>query len=68
MRNHYIVRYELEAHSTGQRTMCITIPVDSNTTADDVQAYLVRAVQDREGVLRSWKVRFYMISLVHQVQ
>ena len=70
MRNHYIIRYELPGHTTGMRTLAVTLPVDSPTPADDVLLGLQRAVARQEKVserLGLELIRFHLISLVHHV-
>jgi hypothetical protein len=52
------------------RTLAVTLPVDSTTTADDVLLGLQRAVARQEKVserLGLELIRFHLISLVHHV-
>lgn len=64
MRNHYVVRYENVAR-TSTRTIPVTMPVDSLTTAEDVLRFLLAACA-KDGDTRAADVRLITFSLVHQ--
>jgi hypothetical protein len=64
MRNHYIIRYEKSGRA-GTRTINVTMPVDSSTTAEDILKFLVAACA-KDGDVPVADVRVITLSLVHQ--